>query len=76
MSAEEAITKICGSRPKWSVMLKGLRNREGLTQQQLGEMVGIAQTNISQMERGIRSIGKQLAKRFAKFFHTDYRIFL
>ncbi len=76
MSADEAIAKICGDRPKWSVMLRGLRNREGLTQSQLGEVMGIAQTNISQMERGVRAIGKQLAKRFAAFFKTDYRLFL
>ncbi len=65
-----------GDIPKASVMLKGLRNREGLTQHELGETLGIPQTNISQMERGVRSIGKQLAKRFAAFFKTDYRLFL
>lgn len=64
------------ARPLWSVILRGLRNREGFTQAQLGELTGIAQTNISQMERGVRAIGKQLAKRFAEFFKTDYRVFL
>ena len=60
MSAEEAIAKIASGCPKWSVMLRGLRNREGLTQAQLGDLVGINQTNISQMERGIRTIGKAI----------------
>lgn len=76
MSAGEMIRKISGDLPKWAVMLKGLRHREGLTQVQLGEALSIEQTNISLMERGKRSIGKQLAKRLADFFKTDYRLFL
>lgn len=36
----------------------------------------IAQTNISQMELGKRTIGKNLAKKLAAFFKTDYRLFL
>lgn len=76
MSADEAINKICCGRPEWAVALRGLRYREGLTQKMLGEMLGIEQTNISKMERGIRPIGKTIAKRIAKIFKSDYRIFL
>jgi DNA-binding XRE family transcriptional regulator len=76
MSADEAIKKICGDRPEWAVSLRGLRYREGLTQAELGEMLGIAQTNISKMEQGKRPIGKTIAKRIAKLFKSDYRIFL
>ena len=65
-----------GDSPKWAVLLSGLRNREGLTQSQLGEMLGIAQYHISRMEHGKRPIGKQIAKRLASLFKTDYRIFL
>lgn len=57
-------------------VLRGLRMREGLTQSQLAHEIGIAQANISKMEHGKRLIGKALAKKFASFFHTDYRIFL
>lgn len=76
MVADEAIKKICGDRPEWAVALRGLRFREGLTQKEFGETLGIEQTNISKMEQGKRSIGKVIAKRIAKIFHTDYRIFL
>jgi DNA-binding XRE family transcriptional regulator len=76
MLADEMIRKICGDLPEWAVTLRGLRNREGLTQAALGNLLGIAQTNISQMELGKRQIGKTIAKRLADLFHTDYRLFL
>lgn len=76
MSADEMIQKICDKFPEWALALRGLRYREGLTQKQLGELVGIPQTNISQMELGKRSIGKHIAKKLASFFKTDYRLFL
>ncbi len=76
MSADEMIRKICGDLPEWAVTLRGLRNREGLTQAALGNLLGIAQTNISKMELGKRPIGKTIAKRLADLFHTDYRLFL
>ena len=65
-----------GEENSSSVMLRGLRHREGLTQVQFGDILGIAQANISLMERGKRSIGKQVAKRVAARFQIDYRLFL
>ena len=76
MSMDEALRKLLDGAPQGAVVLKGLRTRENFTQAKLGELLGIAQTNISQMERGRRAIGKDLAKRLAKFFETDYRLFL
>jgi len=76
ISAEQIIGEICGDLPKWSVMLRRLRNREGLTQAKLGEILDIEQTNISKMECGKRPIGKTIAKKLAEQFHTDYRLFL
>jgi plasmid maintenance system antidote protein VapI len=62
--------------PRGSVALCGLRHREGLSQSKLGEIAEISPCNISNMERGHISIGKNVAKRLAKIFKTDYRIFL
>lgn len=76
ISAEEYFKQSYGDFPRWSVFLSGLRNREGLTQKELGEKIGIAQYHISRMERGIRPIGKNVAQRLAKVFKTDYRLFL
>jgi DNA-binding XRE family transcriptional regulator len=58
------------------VLLKGLRYREGLSQIEFAKQLNISQTNLSAMENGRRSIGKELAKRIAYIFGVDYRIFL
>ncbi len=57
-------------------VLKGARYREGLTQAQLAAKVGVKATNISEMERGKRPIGKEMAKRLAKVLNTQYQVFL
>lgn len=72
----EAFKEAFGDVSQGSVVLRGLRNRENLTQEALGELLNIPQTNISKMENGKRSIGKNMARRFAKFFKTDFRVFL
>jgi plasmid maintenance system antidote protein VapI len=57
-------------------MLRGSRLKSGVTQQALAEALGISQHHISEMENGKRPIGKEMAKRLAKFFKTNYQIFL
>lgn len=56
--------------------LKGLRLREGYTQAELGKLIGVSQNNISSMEHGKRPISKNMAKKLAELFKTDYRLFL
>jgi DNA-binding XRE family transcriptional regulator len=58
------------------VLLKGLRYREGLSQIEFARKLNISQTNLSAMENGKRTIGKELAKRIADISGLDYRIFL
>jgi len=58
------------------VMLRGCRYKENISQVQLAKAIGISQHHISEMENGKRPIGKAMAKRFAEFFNTNYRIFL
>ena len=62
--------------PKWAVLLSGLRDREGLSQEKFGEMIGVSQANISRIEKGQCPIGKKLAKRIGSVFNIDYRLFL
>lgn len=71
-ASEEAF----GGIPGTALNLRGLRNREGLTQEQLGQAIGVEQSNISKMERGIRQIGIKVAKRIEEAYHIDYRLFL
>jgi DNA-binding XRE family transcriptional regulator len=56
--------------------IRGLRLREGLTQEQLARRLGVKRTNLSEMENGKRPIGKNMAKRLAQVLKTDYKIFL
>jgi ribosome-binding protein aMBF1 (putative translation factor) len=59
-----------------SVALRAARKREGLTQKELALSIGIKQSHISEMEKGKRPIGKDLAKRLSKALNIDYRVFL
>lgn len=59
-----------------AVLLKGLRTRENLSQVEFAKAIEISQANLSAMENGRRPIGKTIAKRIAKEFGVDYRIFL
>lgn len=57
-------------------LLKGLRQREGLSQIEFAKKLNINQTNLSAMENGRRVIGKELAKRITSFAGIDYQRFL
>lgn len=57
-------------------VLRGFRLREGWTQTEVAEKIGINQANLSKMEHGKRPIGKTMAKKLAVLFKTDYRVFL
>ena len=74
LSAKEFFTE--ETLPEWSIFLRGLRHREDLTQLEFAQMIGVPQSNLSAMENGRRGIGKELAKKIASIFDTDYRYFL
>lgn len=61
---------------KAGVLLRGIRVREGLTQIQMAKKLKMAQSDISQMEKGTRKIGREVAQRIAKLFDVNYRSFL
>lgn len=85
--AEKAISEISGQveaipwrqvYPDFNAgtALRGARYKENLTQEKLAGLLGIKQIHISEMENNKRTIGKEMAKRFAEVLHVDYRIFL
>lgn len=57
-------------------ILKGLRLRDGLAQASLAEKIQGKQSHISEIERGQRPIGRALAKKLAKVFKENYKLFL
>jgi DNA-binding XRE family transcriptional regulator len=56
--------------------LKGARLMHELTQAKLGAMIEVKASHISEMEKGKRPIGKEMAKRLAKALGTSYKVFL
>ncbi len=55
------------------IALRGVRLRLGLTQKEMAEKIGVAQGDLSKMEKGERAIGKKLAMRIGKALGIDYR---
>jgi len=76
VSPETVFAAINERYTKPGALLKGLRVREGLTQVQMAKRIKVTQSDISQMENGVRPIGRKIAQRIEKLFDVDYRSFL
>lgn len=72
----DAFKKEIEAYSEGGLMLRGSRHKEQLTQKELADVLGISQHHMSEMENGKRSIEKEMAKKFAHFFKTDYRLFI
>jgi DNA-binding XRE family transcriptional regulator len=59
-----------------AMMLRGLRGKEDITQQDLAGRLGITQTMVSDMESGKRPISLKMAKRIGEKFKVPYKMFL
>ena len=62
--------------PSPAKALRGYRYREALTQAQLATLVGISKQNISDMECGRRTIGKEMAQRLGTALNASWKRFL
>jgi DNA-binding XRE family transcriptional regulator len=56
--------------------LRGLRTREGITQKELAARLGIRQHHVSEMEKGIRPITLDMAKRIGEAYKISYKVFV
>lgn len=74
--ASEIFKDLFPSTPKPAVVLRGARVSRGLTQVQLAKAIKGKQGDISAMENGRRTIGREMAKRLGKVLNIDYRVFL
>jgi DNA-binding XRE family transcriptional regulator len=59
-----------------AMMLRGLRGKEDITQQELAERLGITQTMVSDLESGKRPISLKMAKRIGEAFNVPYKLFV
>ncbi|MDK2957327.1 MAG: hypothetical protein PWQ57_2824 [Desulfovibrionales bacterium] len=57
-------------------ILRGARGLADLTQAQLAEKIGVHKSNVSEMERDKRPIGKEMARRLGEALGMSYKVFL
>ena len=57
-------------------ILSGARGLREMSQARLAAAVGVHRSNISEMERGKRPIGKAMAKKLGDALKMNWRIFL
>ncbi len=74
--ADEVLSELYAKTGKAGTVLRGLRVREGLTQEQFAEKIDCPQSWVSGWETGKRALGKKMAQKIAKVFKVDYRVFL
>jgi DNA-binding XRE family transcriptional regulator len=58
------------------LFIRGLRNRDELTQQRLADMLGTTQAGVAEMESGKVPITNRMAQKLGKIFDTPYQMFL
>ena len=73
---EELFYKLDKAYTKPGLALKGSRTKENISQKKLANLLGIPQSNVSEMENGKRSIGKKMARRLSKILNIHYKVFL
>lgn len=76
VSADKVFSALNKEYTKPGALLRGIRVRENLTQIEMAQKLNVTQSDISQMERGIRNIGRVIAQRIEKIFDVDYQSFL
>lgn len=76
MPWRQALKNVLSKHGEPAAMVRGSRIKDSITQAELARRLGIPQQHISEMENGKRPIGKAMAKRLARVFRTDYRVFL
>ncbi len=57
-------------------VVRGLRVKEDITQEELAQRLGIAQTRVSEIESGKRTISRNMAKKLGEAFNVSPRMFV
>lgn len=57
-------------------IVRGLRVKEGITQEELAQRLGIAQTRVSEIESGKRPVSRNMAKKLGEAFNASPRMFV
>lgn len=59
-----------------AMVLRGLRGKEDITQEELAKRLDITQNMVSEMENNKRPISLKMAKCIGKEFNISYKVFL
>jgi DNA-binding XRE family transcriptional regulator len=59
-----------------AMLLRGLRGKEGITQAEMAQRLGITQNMVSDMENGRRAISLKMAKQIGHAFNVPYKGFV
>lgn len=73
---EEVFAQINEKYGKASALVKAIRLREGLSQTQFAAAIHVTQGDLSKIERGKRSIGKEIAQRISKKYGINANLLL
>jgi DNA-binding XRE family transcriptional regulator len=57
-------------------ILRGFRNRDEMTQEDLAAKLGTTQTRVSELESGKRPISRRMAQKLGEIFEIPYKAFL
>lgn len=57
-------------------MLRGVRGREGITQKEMADKLGLSRYCVAEMEHNRRPITPEMARKISKTFNISERIFL
>ena len=57
-------------------LLRALRSREGITQEELAARLGTTKSVVSNMETGLRRISRKTALKLEELYGTPYKVFL
>lgn len=76
ISSDDVFREINDEYTKAGALLKGVRAREGLNQNDFAKAIDVTQANLSKMENGKRRIGRTVAKRIEEAFDVNYKYFL
>lgn len=76
IDAHEAVSHLFAESSKAAIKLRGFRQREGLTQDELAKKMNTTQSVIASLENAKRPISYKMVQKLAKFFDTSVDAFL
>lgn len=76
VAASDVFPQLADPAQRAAALLRGSRHKEGMTQLELADRLGIRQSHLSEMENGRRPIGRTMARRLGEVLACDYRMFL